>query len=359
MNHKETCRQLQAIRKGLADKLGIDLHQKECTYPGECSGTCPKCAREEQILNAALLKKTATVAGLAAGALSLAACGQTQVTGDVPAPVVDEYDEILGGETVDPDWQEPVEISDIPDVYCEDGIIYLNGMVLEESDTLFIHRVDKAIVSIATGEKYVDETYINVTPDGTVLSLSDLIVDREAYEAEIVDIIDGQIAYMNRNHPTKEQYDELVSMLSSYDEAMQLDFCAEERYITIINPILRIFIPYGSSFVDEKYKPTDEVRCTSAITGAVSCYPDELDKDLYKDKYVTDSMDVHNYNGADYAVYKTRYSTGSDDDNANDTVYYLVITEVGENQRETLIAYKLIDEGYNCSYRDFVEMMTP
>ena len=102
MNHKETCRQLQAIRKGIADKLGIDLHQKECTFPGECSGTCPKCAKEEQILNAALLKKTATVAGLAAGALSLAACGQTQVTGDVPAPVVDNYvepdgDEIVGG----------------------------------------------------------------------------------------------------------------------------------------------------------------------------------------------------------------------------------------------------------------------
>ncbi len=92
MDHKEKCRQLQAIRKGLADKLGIDLHQTECTYPGECSGTCPKCAREEQILNAALLKKTVAVAGIAAGALSLTACGEPQITGDVPAPV-SEYDD--------------------------------------------------------------------------------------------------------------------------------------------------------------------------------------------------------------------------------------------------------------------------
>ena len=106
MSHKETCRQLQAIRKGLADKLGIDLHQTECTYPGECSGTCPKCAKEEQILNAALLRRTATVAGLAAGALSLTACGQEPLAGEAtdpnPAPIVDNYveptgDEIVGG----------------------------------------------------------------------------------------------------------------------------------------------------------------------------------------------------------------------------------------------------------------------
>lgn len=38
MGHKELCRQLKKIRKDMADKLGIDLHQTECTYPGECSG---------------------------------------------------------------------------------------------------------------------------------------------------------------------------------------------------------------------------------------------------------------------------------------------------------------------------------
>ena len=29
----------------------IDLKQEECTYKGECSGTCPKCKQEEEILN--------------------------------------------------------------------------------------------------------------------------------------------------------------------------------------------------------------------------------------------------------------------------------------------------------------------
>ena len=54
--NKKKCRQLREIRKELADKLNIDLHQTECTFKGDCSGTCPKCEQEEQILNKALAK---------------------------------------------------------------------------------------------------------------------------------------------------------------------------------------------------------------------------------------------------------------------------------------------------------------
>lgn len=52
--HKEKCKQLKLVRKELADKLNIDLHQKECTYESECKGTCPKCEAEERKLNKAL-----------------------------------------------------------------------------------------------------------------------------------------------------------------------------------------------------------------------------------------------------------------------------------------------------------------
>ena len=54
MDGKQKCNVLKRVRKQMADKLGIDLHQKECTFEGECSGTCPKCAHEESGLNAAL-----------------------------------------------------------------------------------------------------------------------------------------------------------------------------------------------------------------------------------------------------------------------------------------------------------------
>lgn len=55
--HKEQCDILKAQRKKLADELGIDLNQSECTFDGNCLGTCPKCQEEERLLNEALLGK--------------------------------------------------------------------------------------------------------------------------------------------------------------------------------------------------------------------------------------------------------------------------------------------------------------
>ena len=59
--HKEKCKKLKKIRKSMADKLGVDLHQRECTFEGKCSGTCPKCRQEEEIINRAILQKVAIV----------------------------------------------------------------------------------------------------------------------------------------------------------------------------------------------------------------------------------------------------------------------------------------------------------
>ena len=84
--NKEKCKKLKEIRKQTADKLGIDLHQTECTYQGECSGTCQKCRQEEEKLNKALLGKAAVVLGVS---LSLTACTPStgaddyEMTGDV------------------------------------------------------------------------------------------------------------------------------------------------------------------------------------------------------------------------------------------------------------------------------------
>lgn len=82
MTGRQECIVLKGIRKQIAEKLGVDLHQKECTFEGECKGTCLKCEQEEKVLNAALLKKGAALAGAAALSLSLAAC--TPV-GDAPS----------------------------------------------------------------------------------------------------------------------------------------------------------------------------------------------------------------------------------------------------------------------------------
>lgn len=94
--HKQTCLELKKMRAEMAEKLGIDLKQTECTYEGYCSGTCPKCRKEEMMLNAVLLKTNIEKAGVAsrvavAGAATVAVLGmtgcnllpETQLEGDV------------------------------------------------------------------------------------------------------------------------------------------------------------------------------------------------------------------------------------------------------------------------------------
>lgn len=119
MGDKERCRLLKEIRKVLADKLDIDLQQKECTYEGECGGTCPKCEQEEKVLNTMLLKKGMVVAGTAALTISLAACtpvGFHNIEGDTEPLVVEEPDsdpEPLAGDVeIQEDYESPEDMQD-------------------------------------------------------------------------------------------------------------------------------------------------------------------------------------------------------------------------------------------------------
>lgn len=104
--HKERCKALKKVRKKMADAIGVDLHQRECTYQGKCSGTCPKCKQEEDILNKALLGRAGMAAGVVALSAGLAGCNpfnnvNNQIAGDMDVPVEVEYD---GGlEEIDPD----------------------------------------------------------------------------------------------------------------------------------------------------------------------------------------------------------------------------------------------------------------
>lgn len=101
--HKEKCKKLKEIRKKVADKIGIDLHQSECTYEGPCSGTCPKCAMEEQRLNRALLGKAALATGVAAMSIGLAGCQQAETTLEGDIEVSSTEQQLEGEEGYKPD----------------------------------------------------------------------------------------------------------------------------------------------------------------------------------------------------------------------------------------------------------------
>lgn len=130
MDGRTRCNKLKSIRKGLADKLGVDLHQTECTYEGECRGTCPKCKQEEQILNRAILQKGTAVAGATAIAASLAAC--TPLGKQIPA--IGNGGDDLSGDVAYVDGADDIEGRKTPDGSEKDGgddIVELSGEVAE------------------------------------------------------------------------------------------------------------------------------------------------------------------------------------------------------------------------------------
>ena len=71
---KQTCKILREIRKQIAAENDIKLVIEECTFQGDCKGTCPKCEAEVRYLERELEKrqrmgKAAVVAGLSIGLL--------------------------------------------------------------------------------------------------------------------------------------------------------------------------------------------------------------------------------------------------------------------------------------------------
>lgn len=54
---KEKCDFLKSIRKEIADRYGIFYQINECSFQGECKGTCPMCEQETKYLERELKKK--------------------------------------------------------------------------------------------------------------------------------------------------------------------------------------------------------------------------------------------------------------------------------------------------------------
>ena len=68
---KNICKHLKEIRKRIAEENDIPLEIKECTYKGECRGTCPRCEAEVRYLENALANRIGHHRGPDAGPLGL------------------------------------------------------------------------------------------------------------------------------------------------------------------------------------------------------------------------------------------------------------------------------------------------
>lgn len=110
---KNKCKILKEIRQKIADENDIPYVTRECTYQGECSGTCPKCEQELRYLEQQLsyrqrLGKAIVVTALAAGmSLTMAGCnppitdnaGEAESMPQATVATVDPDNPSAGGQT--------------------------------------------------------------------------------------------------------------------------------------------------------------------------------------------------------------------------------------------------------------------
>ena len=128
---KDKCKILKEIRQKIADENDIPYVTRECTYQGDCSGTCPRCESELRYLEKELearrrLGKQVAVTALCTGiSLGTVACSNPnspsygQLSGDVsiaepsPAPLSGDVTysepELEGMPTCEPELAGEVE----------------------------------------------------------------------------------------------------------------------------------------------------------------------------------------------------------------------------------------------------------
>lgn len=126
MRGKEKCKALKEIRRQIAEENDIPYVVSQCTYQGDCKGTCPKCESELRYLERELairqgLGKAVAVVGISASVCSgLTACSPVEMIKDglgigtvevagimaMPETEIEEERIELEGKTVSPDSEE-------------------------------------------------------------------------------------------------------------------------------------------------------------------------------------------------------------------------------------------------------------
>ena len=98
---KAKCKILKEIRQKIADENDIPYVTRECTYQGDCSGTCPRCESELRYLERELEKRERLGKKVAVGALC-AGITMGSVACTTPGTLGGETEiEQLSGEAVD------------------------------------------------------------------------------------------------------------------------------------------------------------------------------------------------------------------------------------------------------------------
>ena len=89
MRGKDKCRMLRQIRERIAEENDIRFITEDCSYKGECKGTCPRCESELRYLEDRLEKRRAAgkkiaLAGISLGlTAALSGCSATETISEL------------------------------------------------------------------------------------------------------------------------------------------------------------------------------------------------------------------------------------------------------------------------------------
>jgi len=109
------CKILKEIRQKIADENDIPYVTRECTYQGDCSGTCPRCESELRYLERELearqrVGKAVAVTALCAGlALSATGCDEDSIPPDAAGFMEPPIEQLAGDVEADPNCTDKTD----------------------------------------------------------------------------------------------------------------------------------------------------------------------------------------------------------------------------------------------------------
>lgn len=161
MSGKEKCKILKEIRQRIADENDIPYITKECTFHGDCSGTCPRCESELRYLEKQLalrtsMKKRVTIAALCAG-MALAAAGCSSNVSSTTETSADIEETELSGEVPYEDTDDSGDSSDTSACTTQEGSEQTTDQTVKQDPD---SGKGKKPVEISTEELMGDVPYI-------------------------------------------------------------------------------------------------------------------------------------------------------------------------------------------------------
>ena len=173
---KATCKILKDIRRQIAEANDIELVIKECTYQGDCAGTCPKCEAEVSYLERELARRQAIgkavcISGIAASALfGLPAAAQecaadSSRANNAPETAAQYRSSVIRGAVSPTSLRLPLYITDKGDTIAPEN---LDRLDMETIESVRIIRPDGHYAYIVDGKRVSTEEADALRPEETL-----------------------------------------------------------------------------------------------------------------------------------------------------------------------------------------------